>query len=261
MHSAWRLRVAEVFAHRAARIGREVLHGRGIGRRGRNHDGVLHGAVVFERLHHLRHGRTLLADGDVDANHVAALLIDDGVERDGGLAGLAVADDQLALAAADRNHGVDGLDAGLQRLFHRLAVDHAGRQALDGVELLGLDRTLAVDGLPERVRPRGRSCASPTGTDMMRPVRRTSSPSLMLGEFAQQHRAHLVFFQVQGDAGNAVRELDQLAGHDLFQAVDAGDTVAHRDHRAGFGDVDRAFVIFDLLRAACVIFRLPEFEP
>jgi hypothetical protein len=33
-----------------------------------------------------------------------------------GLAGLAVADDQLALAAADRDHRVDRLDAGLQRL-------------------------------------------------------------------------------------------------------------------------------------------------
>ena len=96
-----------------------------------DHDGVLHGAVVFERLHHLRHGGALLADGDIDADHVAALLIDDGVERDGGLAGLAVADDQLALAAADRNHGVDGLDAGLHRLFHGLPRDHAGREALD----------------------------------------------------------------------------------------------------------------------------------
>ena len=89
--------------------------------------------------------------------------------------------------------------------------------------------------------------ASPTGTDMMRPVRRTSSPSLISVIIAQQHRAHLVFFQVHGDAGHVVRELDQFAGHDLFQAVDAGDAVAHRDDRADFGDVDRAVVIFNLL--------------
>ena len=131
MHSAWRPRVAEVLAHRAAGVRRDVLHRRRIGRRGRDDDGVLHGAVVLERLHHLRHGRALLADRDVDADDVAALLVDDRVERDGGLAGLAVADDQLALAAADRDHRVDGLDAGLQRLFHRLAVDDAGREALD----------------------------------------------------------------------------------------------------------------------------------
>ena len=43
-------------------------------------------------------------------------LVEDRVDADRGLAGLAVADDQLTLAAADRGHRVDGLDAGLQRL-------------------------------------------------------------------------------------------------------------------------------------------------
>ena len=57
-------------------------------------------------------GGLLLADGDVDADaRLCRLLVDDGVDGDGGLAGLAVADDQLALAAADGDHGVDGLDA------------------------------------------------------------------------------------------------------------------------------------------------------
>ena len=42
--------------------------------------------------------------------------------------------------------------------------------------------------------------ASPTGIDMMRPVRFTWSPSLIDLVFAQQHGADLVFFQVQRDA-------------------------------------------------------------
>jgi len=42
------------------------------------------------------------------------------------LPGLAVADDELALAAADRDHGVDGLDAGLEAGSSPLARDHAG---------------------------------------------------------------------------------------------------------------------------------------
>src|SRR5690606_16569918 len=37
-----------------------------------------------------------------------------------------VADDELTLAATDRDHRVDGLDAGLQRLLHRLPHDDAG---------------------------------------------------------------------------------------------------------------------------------------
>ena len=67
-------------------------------------------------LHDLRDGGGLLADGHIDADHVLALLVQDGVHSQGGLAGLTVADDQLTLAAADGEHGVDGQNTGLQRL-------------------------------------------------------------------------------------------------------------------------------------------------
>jgi len=58
--------------------------------------------VRLERLDDLGDGRVLLADRDVDAEDALALLVDDGVEGDGGLARLAVPDDELALAAPDR---------------------------------------------------------------------------------------------------------------------------------------------------------------
>ena len=70
--------------------------------------------------------------------------------------------------------------------------------------------------------------ASPTGTLRILPVRLTSSPSLNLGVVAQHHGAHLVFFEVHGQAGDAVRESEQLAGHDLVEPVKAGDAVAER---------------------------------
>ena len=47
--------------------------------------------------------------------------------------------------------------------------------------------------------------------------------------------------------GDVVRELDQFAGHDVLQAVDAGDAVADRDHGAGFGDIDRLIVILNFV--------------
>jgi hypothetical protein len=54
-------------------------------------------------------GRALLPNRHIDAieldllvvERVDRFLVEDGVEDDGGLAGLAVADDELALAAAD----------------------------------------------------------------------------------------------------------------------------------------------------------------
>src|SRR5690606_36817451 len=143
--------VPEELAHGAARVGRDVLHGRGLRRRRRDDDRVLHRAVLFELAHDVRDGRVLLADRDVDADEVLALLVDDRVDRDGALAGLAVADDELALTAADRDHRVDGLQARLHGLADGLTVDDARRDLLDRRRLRRRDRALAVDRIAERV--------------------------------------------------------------------------------------------------------------
>ena len=149
--------VHPVLAHRAAGVRREVLEHRFVGRGGVDDDGVLHRAVLLEGRDGLRDRRALLADGDVDALHALAALVQDRVDRDRGLAGLAVADDELALAPADRGHRVDGLDPGLQRLVHRLAADDAGRLDLEPAHLGARDRALAVDRAARaRSRP-GRS--------------------------------------------------------------------------------------------------------
>ena len=82
---------------------------------------VLHGISISETLDNLSYGGPLLSDGDVDAvQHllwvsgiVETLLVDDGVNGDGGLSGLTIANDQLTLATADGHEGVDGLDASL----------------------------------------------------------------------------------------------------------------------------------------------------
>src|SRR3954470_119036 len=100
----------------------------------------------FQCLHDLCDSGALLADRDVDTNYIATLLINDGVDRDRGLTGLAITNDQFALSAADRNHRVDCLETSLQRLFHALTVDNARSQTLDRIELIGDDRTFTVDG-------------------------------------------------------------------------------------------------------------------
>ena len=129
----------------------EVLERRRVAGRGGDDDGVLHRAVLAQRLDRLGDGRALLADGDVDALHAQAALVDDRVDGDGGLAGLAVADDQLALATTDRRHRVDRLDAGLQRLVHGLAAHDARRLDLDAAVDAADDLARAVDRLAERV--------------------------------------------------------------------------------------------------------------
>src|SRR5437667_10435117 len=128
--------IAELLAHRGAGIGRDELHRRRVARRGADDNRVIHCPVFLQRLDDTDDRGLLLADGDVDANDIAALLIDDRVHADSGLAGLTVADDELALTAANRNHRVDGFQTSLQRLFDRLAFDDAGRATFDGPESL-----------------------------------------------------------------------------------------------------------------------------
>src|SRR3546814_3863497 len=82
-------------------------------------DRIFHRAIFFELADDLCDGRALLADSDIDAIKllrfvgagVGFLLVDEGVDRDGGLAGLAIADDQFALAAADGNERVERLES------------------------------------------------------------------------------------------------------------------------------------------------------
>src|SRR5690606_28854126 len=75
--------VAEVFAHGAARVSRQILHGGRIGRRGSHDNGVFQRAVLFELADDVADGGGFLPDGDVHAGNVLALLADDGVDGDG----------------------------------------------------------------------------------------------------------------------------------------------------------------------------------
>ena len=141
----------EVFAHRAACVGSDVLQRRGIAGRRAEDDGIPQRVVRLQRLHELRNARRLLADGDIDAHDVLILLVENRVERNGRLAGLAVADDEFALAAADGEHGIDGQKSRLHGLVDWLTVDDTGSRGFDGV-IIGLhDFAFPINRCTERV--------------------------------------------------------------------------------------------------------------
>ena len=81
----------------------------------------------------------------------------------------------------------------------------------------------------------------------MRPVRLTSSPSLISVYSPRMHHADLIFLEVHGDSGHVVREAEELSSHDFVEAVDTGDAVAEGDDGADFVDRDLRFVVLDLL--------------
>ncbi len=238
--------VAEVLSHGGGGEGSKVLHRGGLGGRGGDDDGVGHGAVALQGLYDTGYGGALLTDGAVDADEVVFRRVDDGIESDGGLARLTIADEQLALTAADGDHRVDGLDAGRHGLSHGLAVDDAGSDALDGQGFGGVDGTLVIDGLAEGVdHAADERVADGYGHDLAGTLDLIAFAQL--GVVAEQYGTDLILVEVHGQTGDAVGEVDQFARHDLVQPMDAGDAVAQRDDGADLIHVDAVFVAFNLL--------------
>ena len=65
--------------------------------------------MLLQVLNKSRNGRCLLSDCHIYTIYgltslVETLLVDDGVDSNGSLTGLTVADDKLTLTASDRNH-------------------------------------------------------------------------------------------------------------------------------------------------------------
>ena len=94
--------------------------------------------MLFQGCHHLSDLACLLSDGNVNTDQVLPFLIDEGVEDYGGLARGAVAYYQFALAPTNRDHGVNRLDARLDRGPHRLSYHHVGSDALHGTQFFNL---------------------------------------------------------------------------------------------------------------------------
>jgi hypothetical protein len=130
-----------------------------LGSSGGNDDRVLHSIILLKGLDKLSDGGTLLTDGSVDTVQllglvltiVPTLLVEDGVEGNGSLAGLTITDDQLTLTTTNGNHGVNGLHTGLHRLVDRLAGQNTRSLDLGTASLLGVDGSLAIDGVTKSV--------------------------------------------------------------------------------------------------------------
>ncbi len=148
--------------------------------------------------------------------------------------------------APDRNHRVDGLDSRLNRLAHRLPVNHARRQTLQRIPLIGLNGPLIVHRVSQRIHHPPEHCiAHRHGHNLVRSLDDVAFFDLCV--VSQQHDAHLIFFQVQRDSENIVRKRQHLARHAFIQPVNARNSVADRDHRSHFVNRQRLLVVLDLL--------------
>ena len=158
----------------------------------------------------------------------------------------AVSDNQLALPASDRDHGVDRLQTGLERLDDRLAIDDARRLELERPALVRLDGAGAVERSAEWVDD---------SSDQRIAHGHTRDPPAALHDlafgdplpFAEQRHADVVFFQVERQPGDAVLELEHLHRKSILEPVDTGDAVADLKHGPDLGEVGLDVVLLDSL--------------
>jgi len=179
------------------------------------------------------HRGAALAAGTVDAQAILVGLVENGVEGEGGLARLAVAEDQLALAAADGDEGVDDLQPGLERHGDGGAVHDGPGFAFDRTTLRRADWPEAVEGPPQGVHD-----AAEQRLAHRRVEHAARAPDLRAGPqslaHVEQDDAHGVGIDVEDHAQAAAREAEKLLGADAGQPVDGCDALADGGQGAHF---------------------------
>ena len=231
--------IAEILADSCSCKRSVILESGGIGGRGSHHYSIVHRSLLPEGLYDRGHGGALLAHGHVDTVHRVAVkpaltLVDDRVDGNGSLSGLAVADDQLTLTPSDGNHGVYGLKTGLERLVHRLAEYYPGSLTLQRhAHSLALHLAKSVQRRTDGVHDTAYQALAYIDT---RDAPQTPHPHvfLYLVGGTEKHGSDAVFLEVHHHGFHTAVKLKEFARFGLRQAVDTGHAVADGEHVAHF---------------------------
>ncbi len=129
--------------------------------------------------------------------------------------------------------------------MHGLARQDARRLHVHPAAFLSGDRSLAVDGIAQRVHDAAQKpLAHRHVHDGAGALDRVAFLDVPVG--AEDHDADIVGFQVQRHAPDAARKLHHFPGLHIVEAVDAGDAVADGQHLADLGDLGLGAEICDL---------------
>ena len=130
--------------------------------------------------------------------------------------------------------------------MNRLARNDAGSLDVNALALGGLDRTLTVDRIAQRIdHAAEQAFADRRVDDGAGALDGLTLFDLAVG--AKNHDTDIVGFEVQRHAARAVFELDHLAGLDVVEAVDAGNTVADGQHLSDLRNFGFFAEILDLI--------------
>ena len=114
-------------------------------------NGIIHSSTFLKLLIDSFYIFLDLSDGNIDADHIFALLVCNGIQSDLGLTGLFVTDNQLTLAFTDRVDQIDPGDPGLERTADFSAVHDGDRLILDRDRLCVLEDLISHSVASEHI--------------------------------------------------------------------------------------------------------------
>ena len=216
-----------MLCHGEASVGGQPLESRcGVLGVGDHEEAPVRGSVFADLLDHALDRRGPLPDRDVDAEDVALTLVDDGVDRQGGLAGGPIADDQLSLSPADGEHRVHHRRPCFQRHHDGRAVDDRGRRAVGRFEVVGGDGATIVERSTQRVDDAAEQGVA--DGDLDDPARAAHDLSGRCARRAiEEHATDLVFPELNRLRHRPVRKLEELVEGGVRQARHASDAVTY----------------------------------
>ena len=217
--------IHEVFRQGASAVRGEVLQWHRIVRRGADHAGIVHRAALAQRGDDLGERGRLLPDRDVDADHIAALLVENGVDRDRRLSRLPVPDDQFALPAPDRDHAVYRKNARLQGLVDLAPVHDGGSREFYRAVLLARERAHSVQRLAERIHdPAQKLLAHAHLHRLARGIGKIAVPDFIVAR--KKNGADAVLFQVERQRTITAFDLEKFVILHVTQTGNSENAVA-----------------------------------
>ena len=224
-------RFHEMFRDAGRGIRRDVSEPGRIVPLGHDHDRVIHRALLAQTSHSFGDRRRALTNGAINTDDIAAALIKNGVDRDRGLARSAVAQNQLALPAPDRNERVDHFQSGLKRHRHRRAIHDRCRGSLDRQTFARCHGPIAIERSTKRIDH------APEQPFAHRHIHDPSGPLNFIARvqtliFAEQNNADFLFVHVERDPKKIAGKLEQFLKARIGKAGDPRDASRDADDRA-----------------------------
>ena len=226
--------ITEVLAHSSTGVWRKIEQRSWVARAGCHHDSLIHHTFFFEALNQASNLAQLLPNGNVDIDHASLLtgLVDHRVECNCRLTGLAITNDQLALAPANREHRIDAHNTSHQWLVHTLAAHHTDRLALYQATLRGSNSWATIKRFTEWVYHAAKQLLANWHTQHLALELNAVASGYTLVA-AKQHRANFIFHQVESKCLNDTcfrLDLEHLAIASVAQAMYPGHTITHSGH-------------------------------